>query len=465
MHSSDTDDTPAVDFDNICQTCGETTIECADMAAMLRDIGTRAADLADNRDALGDTARQVGEHQRSVAATSEEARALADEVRSKVRDGATTVSMSIDYFASVLDLVGDLGERGAVFADSLKKVTRSSGKIDQIAETTKMLALNASIEAHRAGEAGNAFGVVASEVRNLALETSETNREIEQALAGLNDEAGVFVNKLKEGAERGVLARERFTSVNDTLSDVVGLIGDLDDRMVGMAGEFHTVSTHTNALCDQLFAFFDEVGSHRSRLDGALDKTRGLEAKTNAMFDELLHSGMSDYDNRVIALAMQGKAQLTDIIDAALSDGSLSKDVLFDTDYRPIAGVGPERFDTRFNAFADRAVQPLLDRFTNDYDVVYSAVITNEHGYLPTHLSERSQRPTGDPDTDGKYCRHRRKHLDDATSRAISLRDRDYFAAAYTFEPSPGHRLVLKNLFVPLWFDGRYWGNFELAYM
>ena len=93
-----------------------------------------------------------------------------------------------------------------------------------------------------------------------------------------------------------------------------------------------------------------------------------------------------------------------------------------------------------------------------------AAALTDINGYLPTHISERSQpqRPD-DPAWNAEYCRNRRNFIDDVTRRAIES-DKEAMLATYGMDLGQGRYLAVKNVFVPLYVHGRRWGNFELAY-
>jgi hypothetical protein len=180
---------------------------------------------------------------------------------------------------------------------------------------------------------------------------------------------------------------------------------------------------------------------------------------------KLLHTGLSHRDNPFVELAINTCDEIRGIIETAIDDGSLAQDDVFDREYRPRNEQGLQRFDTRFNDFADARIRPVLDRFWDNDGQTYGAVIGNQDGYLPTHISARSHAPTGDPHHDATHCRNRIKMLDRTTSEAITHKNDRYYAAVYRFEPTASDGCILRNIFVPLWIKGRYWGNFELAYI
>jgi methyl-accepting chemotaxis protein len=136
---------------------------------------------------------------------------------------------------------------------------------------------------------------------------------------------------------------------------------------------------------------------------------------------------------------------------------------VFDTHYVPMANTNPTQYEVRFCAFADMHVRPILDRLMTEEPRLIAAAITDINGYLPTHISARSQPQSDDPKWNAEYCRNRRNFIDDVTRRAIAS-DKDAMLATYGMDLGEGRYLAVKNVFVPLHICGRRWGNFELAY-
>ncbi len=136
---------------------------------------------------------------------------------------------------------------------------------------------------------------------------------------------------------------------------------------------------------------------------------------------------------------------------------------MFDTNYVEMPGTNPVQYEVGFCTFADNHVRPVLDRLMRTESRLIATALTDINGYLPTHISERSQpqRPN-DPVWNADHCRNRRNFVDDITRRAI-LSEKEAMLSTYPMEFSDGH-LAVKNVFVPLWIGGRRWGNFELAY-
>src|SRR3712207_9500551 len=95
--------------------------------------------------------------QARVADSTDEARLLAEQARDKLGAGRAAIEDTIRIFSGLTELVVQLGDRMAGFAEAMTQVQKVSASIESIANKTNMLALNATIEAARAGEAGRSF--------------------------------------------------------------------------------------------------------------------------------------------------------------------------------------------------------------------------------------------------------------------------------------------------------------------
>ena len=160
-------------------------------------------------------------------------------------EGREVVSQTID---SIHDLAAEVDNAGKVI-NELKEESSNIGSvlnvIQGIAEQTNLLALNAAIEAARAGEQGRGFAVVADEVRTLASRTQESTQEIQKMIEALQSRAAKAVDVMSQGQRKAENSVERAGSAGTSLqsiTEVIARINDMNAQIASAAEEQSSVA-------------------------------------------------------------------------------------------------------------------------------------------------------------------------------------------------------------------------------
>ncbi|WP_425357909.1 methyl-accepting chemotaxis protein [Pseudomonas asplenii] len=173
----------------------------------------------------------VEEVARNAASTSEASRSS----NSAARSGQEELNVTL---ASITHLVGNVGDASAQ-AQLLSAHTQAISKVLEViravSEQTNLLALNAAIEAARAGEAGRGFAVVADEVRGLAHRTGESTREIESMIEQVHVGTHNTVKALELSTSQAEHTHSQATSANQALSSIVKSGAEIDERNLVIA--------------------------------------------------------------------------------------------------------------------------------------------------------------------------------------------------------------------------------------
>jgi len=450
-------------LNQIPQHCGDVTVGCSDVAGIVEAVIGSSARLRAEHAALQETVAALAADEKHIADACEESRLLSKRAIDRLGEGTRLIHSSLDQVTELLDLVDTLTQHVTGFAAAMSQVRQCSRDINAIAETTNILSLNAAIEAARAGDAGRGFAVVASEVKNLAGQTRLATEEIVRTIDALEGEAQKVVGRIEDGARVSVEAKGSVARIAQTIDGVGELVREVDDQNDRIARANGTVAGHVVAVRRVLGEFDDAALNNEHELRRAHRRVEDLEMTASGMFDAIVHAGLSPPDSAMVERAIVSARELTELTEAALASGVLSESALFDRDYQPIPGSNPPRFRTRLCDWADTNWRPLLDRFATSHPAVMAAACTDMGGFLPTHLSRFSLPPTGDLTHDTKNCRNGRKIFDPIDQQAKAS-TAPFLMAVYRQEGDGRSYKVVRNVYLPLYFAGRRWGDLELAY-
>jgi len=189
------------------------------------------------------------------------------EIKNADKEAERVKGISLENKATIIQLSREV-DQASVVINKLHKDSASIGSILDvirgIAEQTNLLALNAAIEAARAGEQGRGFAVVADEVRSLASKTQASTQEIQAMIQALQSGAHAAVeamNKGKKQAEDCVAKTELATSALDSITHAVHLAHDMSEQISTAAREQNQVSAEISGLLESIVAIAEQTAS------------------------------------------------------------------------------------------------------------------------------------------------------------------------------------------------------------
>ncbi|MBD3331389.1 HAMP domain-containing protein, partial [candidate division GN15 bacterium] len=188
--------------------------------------------------------------------------------------GGSVVSETISGMQRIADTVRTSADAIGKLAKSADQIGEIIGVIDDIADQTNLLALNAAIEAARAGEQGRGFAVVADEVRKLAERTGKATGEITEMIKGIQSETGEAVGGMESGIEEVDKGRELADQAGNSLTEIVSM----SQRVMDMIQQIATASEEQSTAAEQISKNIEHIASiSRESASGAEQSAAAAE--------------------------------------------------------------------------------------------------------------------------------------------------------------------------------------------
>jgi methyl-accepting chemotaxis protein len=199
---------------------------------------------------ISDASVRISESIAGVAGGAQRADEAAHGVTLTVADGDAVVRRTEAEMGGLSETVSEAARQVEALGDASQRIGEVSGVIGGIAQQTNLLALNAAIEAARAGEHGRGFAVVADEVRTLAGRTAQATDEIGATIQSIRQAIDQVGETMRTGVERAHRSRaatqetaEAFRTIRDGIATVTGLIGDIAAAAEEQKGEAQAIGS------------------------------------------------------------------------------------------------------------------------------------------------------------------------------------------------------------------------------
>jgi methyl-accepting chemotaxis protein len=224
-----------------------------------------------------------------VAKNASQASDMSEKARRSALDGEKVVGEVVDIIVTIEGNARQSAQDMETLGKQADGIGRILNVISDIADQTNLLALNAAIEAARAGEAGRGFAVVADEVRKLAEKTMSATGEVGSAIQGIQDGAKKNLDNVDHAVKAISDAAGLAKKSGDSLKDIVGLVDRTSDqvRSIATASEQQsTASEEINRSMEQVATISTQTAQAMTQASQAVtDLARQTQVLQNLVFE------------------------------------------------------------------------------------------------------------------------------------------------------------------------------------
>jgi methyl-accepting chemotaxis protein len=223
---------------------------------------SRSTQIATATEQMSQTVVDVAKNATSIASS-------ATDTAKTAKDGGAIVSKSVEEVQAIARSVSDSARTIGALGEKSKQIGEIVGVINDIADQTNLLALNAAIEAARAGEQGRGFAVVADEVRKLAERTAKSTSEIAGMINGIQEEVEGAVKSMDEATrqvEVGVKYTEQAGGALDTIVTSVGQLHSMIQQIASATEEMSSASEQVSGDIQAIANSSNEMSSGAAQI-------------------------------------------------------------------------------------------------------------------------------------------------------------------------------------------------------
>lgn len=256
------------------------------LASVSQQVSVNAASQSDSASTAAASIEELTVAINEAAENARTAAAVCDDANAQTVNGAALARRAATELTQAADAVANTTQAMQKLGASTDEISRIAGVIKEIADQTNLLALNAAIEAARAGEQGRGFAVVADEVRKLAERTGGATNEITAILSALGTEVRQAIEKVELGnsqVQAGVdLARETEATMQTLGSEIAEVLTRVSD--------IATATTEQSAASNLMAVTMEQVAQAAEETSAAIGNVTQTAAELNTAAASLQQS-------------------------------------------------------------------------------------------------------------------------------------------------------------------------------
>ncbi|MBE9159447.1 GAF domain-containing protein [Nodosilinea sp. LEGE 06152] len=265
------------------QVAATTDTSQTSVRTLAESANQQAADILAALDRIQEMATSV----QLVATNAAKAEAAVLEAEQTVAQGDDAMNRTVNGIMAIRETVADTAKKVKRLGESSQKISNVVNLISGFAAQTNMLALNASIEASRAGEGGKGFAVVAEEVRELARQSAEATTEIETLVASIQAETNAVVTAMETGTEQVVTGTQLVDETRQSLNQITAVSRQISALVAAIADATIVQSQVSEVVSETMTSVAATASQNSSAANQVADAFSQLRSVAQALQEEV----------------------------------------------------------------------------------------------------------------------------------------------------------------------------------
>ncbi|MBK7091911.1 MAG: HAMP domain-containing protein [bacterium] len=265
--------------DNATQLVSASTEIASSSEQMARGSSEQTSQTAQVSSAVEEMTATIVESSKNAG----EASGMAREAASAATEGTKVVSQTIEGMNKIAKVVQDSANTIQALSKSSDQIGEIIGVIDDIADQTNLLALNAAIEAARAGEQGRGFAVVADEVRKLAERTTKATKEITDMIKGIQSDTKGAVVSMEQGIHEVDGGRQLADRAGESLNAILGF----SQRVQDMIQQIASAAEQQSAASEQIARNVESIANVTKENAAGIEQSASAAEQLNRQAEGL----------------------------------------------------------------------------------------------------------------------------------------------------------------------------------
>jgi methyl-accepting chemotaxis protein len=434
-------------------------INSAEISFFLDKLFTSIKASGDDVDSLVKATSQLSSNTKLINDNATKAADQSTEALKATKEGTHYSESNVVILKDLNVGVVEASNKIQALSNQAVEIQNITNVIDGISGQTNLLALNAAIEAARAGEQGRGFAVVADEVRALASKTAEATKQIGGMLTDITTETELITNVIQKVVEQTNTVVDSTNQLSSSLIHIHKLISDTAEANTYISNVLKEHDTTTADISVSIANLHQFLVTKSAEAEDVSLQASTLTTTTESIFVQLSEFDTDSLISIMCKQAIESAASVSELFEQNIINNRITTNQLFNFSYTEVPNTSPSKYHTTFDKFTDSVLPSLQEPLLSKYDGVVYAGAVDINGYFPTHNQCFSKPLTGDPSIDSVHNRTKRI-FDDSTGIRCGKHTEKFLLQTYKRDTGE----VMHDVSAPIFVNGKHWGGFRMGF-